>query len=218
MYKITALQTQKRNRQRVNVFLDGEFAFGLARIVAAWLQVGQEISEEKINQLKAEDALEVAYQRSIKLIHYRPRSITEVRKNLLDHDTSEEITEIVIKRLVDHKLLDDAQFAQTWVENRSEFRPRGRRALEFELKQHGVDPEIIERSLEAVDEEALAYQAAQKKARKIKKLDFQEFRKKMYPYLAQRGFYYDVISITTEQVWKELQSTESPHEEEEVYP
>ena len=51
-HRITAIQAQKRNPQRVSVFLDGEFAFGLSRIVAAWLAVGQEISDEKIALLK----------------------------------------------------------------------------------------------------------------------------------------------------------------------
>ncbi len=67
-YEITALKLQKRNRQRVNVYLDGEFAFGLARIVAAWLAVGQEIDDQKIAQLQQEDAREVAYQRALKFL------------------------------------------------------------------------------------------------------------------------------------------------------
>ena len=58
MKKITALQVQKRNPNRVNIHLDGEFAFGVARIVAAWLRIGQELSEEKIGQLQAEDGRE----------------------------------------------------------------------------------------------------------------------------------------------------------------
>ena len=217
MYKITGLQVQKRNNQRVNVYLDGKFAFGLARIVAAWLQIGQEISDDKIKQLQSEDALEVGYQRAIKFISYRPRSTSEVRKNLQKHDISEENIELVLQRLIEYNLLDDANFARTWIENRSEFRPRGRRALEYELRQHGIDPETIERSLESIDEEKLAYQAAQKKVRQIKNLEFQEFRQKMYRYLAQRGFSYETISTTIDHVWRKS-NNESPHEEEEVYP
>ena len=56
--QITDLKAQKRNHQRVNVYLDGEYAFGLSRIVAAWLHVGQELSPEKIKELKLEDELE----------------------------------------------------------------------------------------------------------------------------------------------------------------
>jgi hypothetical protein len=59
--KITAIAIQKRNRERVNIYLDGEYAFGLARIVAAWLQVGQFLSEEKIVDLQSEDGQESVY-------------------------------------------------------------------------------------------------------------------------------------------------------------
>ena len=52
MRKITAIEVQKRTPNRVNIYLDGEFAFGLSRIVAVWLRTGQELSEEKIEQLQ----------------------------------------------------------------------------------------------------------------------------------------------------------------------
>ena len=51
MKKITALTAQKRNPNRVNIYIDGEYAFSLARIVAAWLRVGQELDEEKLKKL-----------------------------------------------------------------------------------------------------------------------------------------------------------------------
>ncbi len=92
-HKITALTLQKRNHQRVSVFLDDEYAFGLARIVAAWLEVGQELSDEKIAQLRAEDEREVAYQRALRLIQYRPRSESEIRQLLRRHQTPEETAE-----------------------------------------------------------------------------------------------------------------------------
>jgi len=59
--KITAIEPQQKNSQRVNVYLDGEFAFGLASILAAWLKVGQELSEEKIASLKTDDESEITY-------------------------------------------------------------------------------------------------------------------------------------------------------------
>jgi regulatory protein len=62
---VTAIKAQKRNKDRVSVYLDGEYAFGLARIVAAWLHVGQELSEEKIVLLTSQDEVEAAYARSL---------------------------------------------------------------------------------------------------------------------------------------------------------
>jgi len=200
-YKITALKLQKRNHQRVNVYLDGEFAFGLARIVAAWLSVGQEIDDEKIAQLQHEDEREVAYQRAIKFLNYRPRTLLEIRQNLQKHDTPEEIIVYVLDRLQQAGLINDQHFAENWVENRSELRPRSRRALSFELKQRGIDPQVIEQTLEEIDDEELAYQAAIKQARKYKNLEWIDFRRKMYGFLARRGFNYEVSSQAAARVW-----------------
>lgn len=204
VHKITALTLQKRNRQRVNVHLDGEYAFGLARIVAAWLSVGQEISDEKIAELKAQDEYEVAYQRALRLLEYRPRAEREIRQSLDKKGTREEVTNAVLERLQKAGLVNDGQFAHMWVENRSELHPRSRRALAFELKQRGVNEETIRQAVSKVDEEEMAYQAALKQARKLISLDWQNFRQKMYGFLARRGFNYEVSQPVTARVWEEL--------------
>jgi len=214
---ITALTLQKRNRERVNVFLDGEYAFGLARIVAAWLVVGQELSDEKINQLRVEDEREVAYQRALRLIQYRPRSEREIRQVLGRHAVPEERTEEVIERLKQSGLINDAEFAQVWVENRAELHPRSRRALAYELSRRGVDAQVIEQSLEEIDDDAMAYQAAQRQARKYKDLEWNDFRQKMYRYLAQRGFNYGASAQAITRIWQEMHGEETIPEEEEGF-
>jgi len=113
-------------------------------------------------------------------------------------------------------LLDDERFAKSWIENRNEFRPRSRRALAIELKQHGIAAETIELSLEAVDEENLAYQAALKQAHKYQGLDWLRFRQKMYGFLARRGFNYEVSAPITARVWADLQSDNKNNAQEEV--
>jgi regulatory protein len=204
--KITALKAQKRNSQRINVYLDGEFAFGLSRYAAAWLQVGQDLSPEKIQELQDIDAQEVAYQRALNFISYRPRSEKEVRQNLQKHDTPEEVIPEVLTRLRKGGLVNDRQFAQAWVENRSTFRPRGRRALTIELRQKGIANEAIDEALRDLDEETLAYQAALKQSRKYAGLEWMAFRQKMSAFLARRGFRYEVAKPVIEQVWSEIEA------------
>ena len=204
--KITALKAQKRNHQRVNVYLDGEFAFGLSRIVAAWLLVGQELTDERIAELKFEDELEMGYQRAIKFISYRMRSVSEVQQNLKKQGVSEDTIAAVIDRLQKNGLLDDLSFSQMWVENRNEFRPRSHRMLAIELQQKGIHSEIISQILEeTTSDEELAYAAAQKQIRKYEQLEWQEFRRKLSSFLARRGFSYGTIKPVLEQVWTELQ-------------
>ena len=202
-HKITALKLQKKNKQRVSVYLDGEYAFGVARIVAAWLHVGQVISDEKISQLKVDDAREVAYQRALQILNIRPRSASEIRRKLNKHGTDEDIIEDVENRLQENGFIDDARFAQLWVENRSEFRPRGKRALSYELKQRGIDTQIINQALEDIDEDELAYRAARAHYHKVKNLEWKEYRKKMFGFLSRRGFSYGVCKPIVTLIWEE---------------
>ena len=216
MKKITALKVQQRNKNRVNIFLEGEFAFGLSRMAAGWLQIGQSLSEEKIKELKAKDEVEIALQRALNFLSYRARSEDEVRRNLIKHETPETAIEEIIERLQRGNLVNDKEFAELWVENRSEFRPRGRRALWAELKRKGLQPALIEHALKDLDETQLARSAADKQARKYKNLEWQEFRKKMSGFLARRGFNYGIISQILPQVWESFSEDSDNYHENEV--
>ena len=216
MKKITALEVQRRNPNRVNVHLDGEFAFGLARIVAAWLRVGQEISEEKIEQLQAEDARERAFQQAILFLSYRARSESEIRQNLRKHEIPEPVIEQTLDRLRQGGLANDDQFARAWVENRSTFRPRSRRLMAMELRQKGLKDEAVSSAIAEVNDEVLAYEAAQKKVARYKDLEWNEFRKKLSDFLARRGFSYSVIAPVVTRIWNEARKDEQHYEEEDL--
>lgn len=216
MKKITAIEVQKRTPNRVNIYLDGEFAFGLAHIVAAWLRVGQELSEEKIEQLQAEEARERAFQQAMLFLSYRARSESEIRQNLRKHEIPEPVIEQTLERLKQDGLANDHQFASTWVENRSAFRPRSRRMMAMELRQKGLDDEAISSATKSVDDEALAYEAAQKRVPRLKDLEWSEFRKKVSDFLGRRGFSYSVIAPVVTRIWNEVHRDEQHYEEEDL--
>jgi regulatory protein len=216
MKKITAIVAQKKHPNRVNIHLDGEFAFGLARITAAWLRVGQELEEKKIEQLQVEDARERALQQALLFLGYRARSESEIRQNLRKHEIPETVIEETLGRLRKDGLANDDQFARAWVENRSTFRPRSRRMMALELRQKGLDDEAMQSALEDVDDEALAYEAAQKRAPRLKSLEWSEFRKKLSDFLARRGFPYSVVASVVPRVWKETHIEEQYFEDEDT--
>jgi regulatory protein len=201
--KVTALKVQKRNPQRVNVYLDGEFAFGLSHITAAWLQIGQTLDDDRVRELQTKDEAEVAYQKALHFLSFRPRAELEVTQNLRKHNFPDGVIQTVLERLGRSGLVNDHSFAQTWVENRSEFRPRGRRALRLELRQKGIMDEVIETVLRDLDEDKLAYRAAHKQARKYRRLEWPDYRKKMTAFLARRGFNYGTAAPVVEKVWLE---------------
>lgn len=202
--RISAITAQKRNPERVNIYLDDKFAFGLSRIVAAWLYVGQELSEEKIAELQSDEVREVAYQSALNFLSYRERSESEVYKHLSGKGHPDEVVKEVLERLRRAALLDDDRFARNWVENRSEFRPRSRRALVYELKQKGIPETAIQAAVDGVDEESMAYLAANKKSRRYQSLEWQEFRQKMYTFLAGKGFTYQVAALVINRLWHEI--------------
>ena len=211
MKKITAIEVQRRNPNRVNIHLDGEFAFGLARIVAAWLQLGQTLDDEKIARLQADDARERAMQQAMLFLSYRARSEAEIRQNLRKHEIPEAVIEETLDRLRRGGFANDKEFASAWVENRTTFRPRGRRALALELRQKGLDDATIESALDGVDDEALAYEAGLKKASKLRVQDWSEFRKKLSEFLARRGFSYPVIAPVVTRLWNEIHTEGEKH-------
>ena len=213
MAKITAIEPQKRDPNRVNIHLDGSYAFGLTRITAAWLKVGQELSDNKIASLQAEDDRERAYQQAMLFLSYRARSESEIRQNLSKHEIPPEVIEQTLERLRENQLADDKQFARAWVDNRNTFRPRSRRALQMELRQKGLSDEAAQSALEGLDEEALAYEAGLKKARRLQSEEWSEFRKKLSEHLARRGFPYSVIASVVSRIWKETHMEQLENEE-----
>lgn len=118
---ITALRFQKRNKNRVNVYVDGQFAFGLAAIEAAHLRVGQTLGDGDVARLQRQDEVERAYERALNFLSYRPRSEAEVRRKLREKNVEDEVIEVVVERLTRTGLLDDREFARYWVENRLQF-------------------------------------------------------------------------------------------------
>jgi regulatory protein len=199
---ITALKLQKKNKERVNVYLDDRYAFSLAAIEAAKLKQGQVLSDQEIEDLLGRDSFHKAYAKALRFLSYRPRSGAEVRRYLQGKKVTPAIEAEVVERLTAAGLLDDQAFANYWVENRENFNPRGRYALRYELRQKGVSEETIASALEDIDEEESAYRALISRARRMPPLDRGSFRKKLGSFLRRRGFSYEAINAALERIWQ----------------
>jgi len=216
MSKITAIEVQNKDPNRVNIHLDGEFAFALSRLVAAWLKVGQDLGAERIAALQADDARERAYQQAMLFLSFRVRSEAEIRQNLRKHQIPDSVIEDTLGRLRQERLADDPQFAHAWVENRNTFRPRSRRALVMELRQKGLDDKTIQSAVSGLDEEALAYEAARKRSARFMDLEWYEFRRKLSDFLARKGFSYAVTAPVVTRLWNEGHAQQHHFEDEDT--
>jgi regulatory protein len=208
MGKVTAITLQKRNKERANIFIDGEYAFSLAVITAVRLKTGQELTPADINRLNAEDLMEKAKQSAFQYISFRPRSTQEVRQNLVKKEYPEVVIDQVMNRLIELNLLNDREFARFWIEQRETFKPRSQRALRQELYQKGLSREIIDEAVADVDELAAARKAAEKKAYRWTYLPRETFFSKMSGFLQRRGFNYAITKTVTEELWQSAQEEE----------
>ncbi len=212
--EITALKVQKHNKDRVNVYLDGAFGFGLAAIEATHLRVGQKLTADQIAELRMKDDVEKAYERALNYLSYRPRSEAEVRRNLRQKDVEDRAIDVVIGRLTRAGLLDDHEFARYWVDNRARFNPRGLRGLRYELRRKGVPHDVIDGVLDTVDVRAAARKAADAGARRLSQEAPPDFRRKLQAYMARRGFSYAVIRPLVEEKQEERRAEGHTESEE----
>jgi regulatory protein len=188
---ITALTLQKRDKERVNVFLDGTYAFSLSLNAALGLKRGQSLSAADIERLQGEDEAQRAYLYALRLLAYRPRSQAEMEQRLSQKDYAAAAIVAALERLRAKNHLDDEAFARYWLDQRQRFRPRGARALGYELRQKGVERETIDHVLTDIDEATLAWQAVAGKLDRWRGLEPLALRKKMMGFLSRRGFAYD---------------------------
>jgi len=214
--KVTALSPQQRNKERVNVYLDDKFAFGLAAIVAARLKVGQTLTDGEVVRLEALDEIEEAYNKTLSYLSYRPRSRSELERYLKGKKVSEEAVTTVMERLTQAQFVNDEDFARFWVENREQFSPRSKRALRSELRQKGIADADVQEALGSVDEDRGAYEAAAKRAARMTDLDRETFQRRLSGFLQRRGFGYGVVKQVVTRLWKEVGTDQTNSDEMEV--
>ena len=209
MPQITDIRAQKTRRDRVNVFIDGRYAFALDQISMfdARLEIGQDVSDERLDELMEKAGLDSAMSVALRYLTSRPRSERELRDRLRRRQVGEAVIDRTVEKLRAKGLLDDFTFAQYWVDQRVTFRPRSRRMLEMELRQKGVDGEAIEGVTLDMDDEAEAYRAAQRRARSLPADDFDAFFKKLVDHLRRRGFGYATAAKTARGLWAEVTSS-----------
>lgn len=195
MPQITKIKAQK-NKKRVNIYLDGKFAFGLDadNFLKAGLKVGQKLTEKQVDDLIFKNEFQKLLDKALRLISRRPRSEKEIRDYLKRRKSPSKLIEAVVKKLKQLNQINDSAFASWWVEQRSTFRPRGKFGLTMELRQKGIEEKIIKKVIQKkVNELSLATKAAQKKFKTYKNLPREERYQKMSAFLARRGFSWETI-------------------------
>ena len=149
-----------------------------------------------------QDVLDAA----LRLLSYRPRSESELRRRLSKRFPIS-LLEAALLQLKQRELVDDAAFARFWRRAREQGRPKGASVVTWELLRMGVSRDVIAEALDGLDEEENAYRAASGILRRLRQMDYPDFRKKVVPYLRRRGFSLEVANRTAGRLWEELSDT-----------
>ena len=189
--KITDLRQGVKNPDRVNVFVDEKYSFSLdiSQVVDFKLKVGQEISEEKLEEFKKASESGKLYQRTLEWVLARPRSERETRdylyKKIFEKKLYKDYIEVIVDKLKNKKYLNDLGFAEWYVENRFVKKGISKKRLKMELKKKGISDEIIEKVLDARDDEEEIMKIIAKKRSRYDD-------DKLIQYLCRQGFSYQL--------------------------
>lgn len=202
--KISSISAQARDKNRVNISVDGKYRFSLDiyQLSDLNIKVGKEYSESELVVLEQESQFGKLYGRALEYCLMRPHSSREVRDYLyrktrptrdkngeIRAGIAPEITLRVFERLVEKKYIDDNKFAHYWVENRSISKGVSKRKLSAELRAKGIDNSIIENELSLTERN----DSSELQKIIIKKRSHYPDDQKLMAYLARLGFNYDDI-------------------------
>ena len=202
MPTITKLVNTEGRHPRTRVYLDGRFAFSLEPETAVHLKEDQEISEDDVEKLIRDNDKQRALASAYHSLSHRPHSTQEIKQKLARKQFGEETIDRAMAHLTNLGLLNDADFARFWRENRESFRPRSSTLIGMELRHKGVPPEIAGEATADMDDEASALRVGEKKAKSLARVDYDTFYRRLGDYLRRRGYNYDIISKTIKQLWQ----------------
>ena len=195
--KITKIEVQKKDKHRYNIFLDGSFAFGLYEdsVLKFGLRTEDELDEKKIKEMREFDEFGYGKKAAYSFLAYKPRSKKELVKKLKQKKVSDKIIDDIIELLEKQKYLDDKIYAKSYLEDKLNSKPIGRRLAKLILFEKGIDKELIESTIDenySEDKEfELAKKLMEKFEKKVKYKDPADKKNKCYRYLISKGFDYE---------------------------
>lgn len=198
---ITKIQPQK-NDKRVNIYIDGEFAFGLMLETQYKynLKEGMDIDIDFIETVLLEEEQLKAKNIALNFLTHRKRTAKEITDKLKEKGFEESIVEKTLDYLINYGLVDDKDYANSFVKDKVKLNKHGPQRIKYDLYRKGISQEIIEEVLMKDDEYPRALELAKKKMSSYKNDDRDKIYRKLGGFLQRRGYSYDCIS----KVLKEL--------------
>lgn len=213
---ITGIVASSRREGRFEVVVDGKSAATLAleAIERLGLHVGRAVGAELARAISREAQVVATLDRALDMLAFRARSTRELRRQLIRKGEPEELVTLALERLTRMGLLDDASFARQLARSRMAGSGHSRRRVRAELYRKGVDRELSDEAIAAVveeedvDEAANLEQVARRKLAALRALDPATRRRRLYAFLARRGYESADISRVVSRLMGEEQPAE----------
>ena len=206
MSKITKIEQCKRNKERVNIYIDEEFAFAIYMelVYRFGLKVNEEVDKEKLIEIAKVENLSKCKDSALKTIERSYKTEKEIRDKLLNKEFDEETVEKTINFLKEYTFIDDLKFTKMYVKDR--IRTQGRNKIKYALIQKGVNKYLVDEVLEELDrndEEERALLICEKKYLSICKREEDDFKikNKLIRYMLGRGYEYEVARNVVSKIY-----------------
>lgn len=189
--KITKLEVQKNDKNRINLYVDDEFYLGVPAelVYLEHLKTGLEIDEKDLKKIIFENEKSKAMSRVTKYIGSSLKTQKQIMEYLRKKEYSDDTIEFVISKLVEYNYIDDQKYAQAYVLTYG--KKYGKLKLKSQLKVKGVSEEIIECVLE--DNKVDSIESVASKYLKNKVMSY-EVSQKLFRFLYSRGYEFDEIN------------------------
>lgn len=203
---IASLQ-RRRGGRRIDLLFDIDLTLSIGAGLAQerGLRPGLSLTQQDLADLQQEDERRLAFDSAMRFLAYRQRSERELRDRLRRKSLPRHAIDHALARLRDLGYIDDTAFARCWSESQQAARPRARWLLARELTRKGVAAETAGAATEDLDleDDEAAYQAASRRARTLRELEYSKFRERLGAFLTRRGFSYDIARRTIARCWSE---------------
>ncbi|MCT4566013.1 MAG: RecX family transcriptional regulator [Maledivibacter sp.] len=197
-FEITKLEIQKRNSNRISIYINDKYALGVHKDIVYKLNLekGKLIDEDFIEKIIKTEEQKKANDYAIKLLSYRQRSEKEINDRMKQKGYEGEVIDKTIGWLREYSLVDDMDFAKEYTKAKA--KKYGKSRIKMELSRKGVGDDIItnilEDELNFEKQYNAALQQAKKKVKAYKGEERQAVYRKLGSYLQRRGFSYEIIS------------------------
>ncbi|MBE5754280.1 MAG: hypothetical protein E7340_02975 [Clostridiales bacterium] len=194
MPKITQISVQTRNKNRCNLFVDGEFFAGVSTeiLLKERIKTGDEVDRATLASLLFESEKQEALGKAVDYISKALKTKKQVKDYLLRKGYSEDIVWFCIDKLKEYAYVDDVEYSKRYINSVS--KTNGKKLVEYKLMSKGVKKEDISTAFEntEIDAKENAKAVAEKYLKNKERT--KEVKAKAYRYLISRGFSYDEAS------------------------